>query len=334
MKTQSNNSQGQTLDHDAVERIKAMYDLREIYPVFKRKSYPKYVLDKCVFHEDHKPSMLIFKDGYRCRGCLEHGDVISFVMKTQSLDFVSACQTLLEGVETLTVNRTYSVVIPPPAPVYTHEPDLFCELMQDDDYAELLVKTGINTDTAKTHKIGRFSNGVFSIPIQHPICADRIVDLKLYRPQAEKGTLKTWHLKGGAHNYLYGINFVGQSEFGVVKGGEKDTILGHQIGLPFLTATSGEGSWEMSFNGHLSRFERLYVWLDADDAGQLGTMNIKRKIPRIIVCDWRTLYDPTVKSGFDFADFYKEGGTAEMFLEMLNNANKGLFSRRIVPIMA
>jgi len=337
MKTQTSNAD--TFDYNSIPEIKAYiketYDLRDLYPKVKRRNYPTYSVDLCVFHSDHKPSMLIYKDGYLCRGCLEQGDIISFVMKTQGMDFITACTHLQHGFDSLHVVHRQSYVVPPDPPKYSYEPDAFHNAMLDTDYDELLAKTGIERETAVGHKIGKFGEGVFSIPIQHPLRHDTIVDLKLYRPKAARGEIKTWHYKDGAHNYLYGIHFVkSDSPFVVIKGGEKDTILGHQLKLPFVTATSGEGSWDSTFNSHLSRFSEVFCWLDADESGQLGTMNIKRHLPRVILCDWRTLYDPKVKSGFDFADYYQEGGTADLFLEMLSNARKGIFSGRVKPILS
>lgn len=50
----------------------------------------------CPFHEEKSPSFFIFPNNhYHCFGCQAHGDVIDFVMKTKSLSFVEAVNSLL-----------------------------------------------------------------------------------------------------------------------------------------------------------------------------------------------------------------------------------------------
>lgn len=45
----------------------------------------------CPFHgADKHPSMQIFKDGYKCHTCLEHGDIFKFVQKMEGCDFKGA----------------------------------------------------------------------------------------------------------------------------------------------------------------------------------------------------------------------------------------------------
>jgi hypothetical protein len=269
----------------------------------------------------------------RFLGCGEHGDVISLVMKLQGLDFLAACEFLADPTASVKYVFKETPHVPVPKPVYTTEPGDMHARMTDADYDDLLTKTGINRDTAASHCIGRFDHGVYSIPNYHPIDCNKVVDMKIYRPKAPKGTLKTWHLKVGATNYLYGTKFIDNFDWCVIVGGEKDTILGHQLNLPFVTATSGEGSWNRAFNVFLSRMKKVYVWLDADNAGRDGMMLVKRHYPRVIVCDWLILYDPTAPSGYDFADFYADGGTRDIFLSMLASAERGIFSGKITPLI-
>ncbi len=50
----------------------------------------------CPFHAEKTPSFIVFPDSghYHCFGCGEHGDVFTFVMKTQNLDFSAALREL------------------------------------------------------------------------------------------------------------------------------------------------------------------------------------------------------------------------------------------------
>ena len=48
----------------------------------------------CPFHGEKTPSFYVYDDHYHCFGCGEHGDVISFVMKTGGMGFMEAVESL------------------------------------------------------------------------------------------------------------------------------------------------------------------------------------------------------------------------------------------------
>ena len=48
----------------------------------------------CPFHGEKTPSFYVYDDHFHCFGCGEHGDVISFVMKTTGAGFMEAVETL------------------------------------------------------------------------------------------------------------------------------------------------------------------------------------------------------------------------------------------------
>ena len=51
---------------------------------------------RCPFHAEKTPSFIVFPDSghYHCFGCGEHGDVFTFLMKTQNMDFSEALREL------------------------------------------------------------------------------------------------------------------------------------------------------------------------------------------------------------------------------------------------
>lgn len=53
----------------------------------------------CPFHHENQPSMCIYAydQYYHCYGCKEHGDVITFVMKMESCDFMTAIEILAKN---------------------------------------------------------------------------------------------------------------------------------------------------------------------------------------------------------------------------------------------
>ncbi|MDD2795500.1 DNA primase [Acidocella sp.] len=48
----------------------------------------------CPFHGEKTPSFYVYDDHYHCFGCGEHGDVITFVMKTTGAGFMEAVESL------------------------------------------------------------------------------------------------------------------------------------------------------------------------------------------------------------------------------------------------
>ncbi len=62
-----------------------------------RKSGSKTISGCCPFHDDRKPSFVIYNDSNRfiCFGCGEKGDAISFLMKIKALKFKTAVRTLI-----------------------------------------------------------------------------------------------------------------------------------------------------------------------------------------------------------------------------------------------
>ena len=54
---------------------------------------------KCVFHEEDTASLAFYSNGtYKCFGCGEHGDLITFVQKVENLDFQGACILIANNV--------------------------------------------------------------------------------------------------------------------------------------------------------------------------------------------------------------------------------------------
>src|SRR5271156_7073602 len=48
----------------------------------------------CPFHGEKTPSFYVYDDHFHCFGCGEHGDAITFIMKSQGASFMEAVQSL------------------------------------------------------------------------------------------------------------------------------------------------------------------------------------------------------------------------------------------------
>ena len=95
---------------DMVEEVRARADIVDVIGEFValKKAGREYKAN-CPFHEERTPSFYVVPDKgfYKCFGCGKSGDVFSFVMERQGLDFVEAVKHVAgrSGVEVREVSR-------------------------------------------------------------------------------------------------------------------------------------------------------------------------------------------------------------------------------------
>ena len=89
------------ISEDVIQRIKAENDIVDIISekVSLKRSGRNY-LGLCPFHNEKTPSFSVSRDKqiYKCFGCGEAGNVITFVMKSQNLGFLEAIELLADRV--------------------------------------------------------------------------------------------------------------------------------------------------------------------------------------------------------------------------------------------
>lgn len=84
---------------NAVEEIKDRLNIVDIVsPKVSLKKAGRTLKGLCPFHSEKTPSFVVFPDqgNYHCFGCGAGGDVFTFVMKTQNVDFAEALQVLAQ----------------------------------------------------------------------------------------------------------------------------------------------------------------------------------------------------------------------------------------------
>jgi len=95
---------------DMVEEVRSRADIVDVIGEFVqlKKSGREYKAN-CPFHEERTPSFYVVPDKgfYKCFGCGKSGDVFSFVMEKQGMDFVEAVKHVAarSGVEVREVRR-------------------------------------------------------------------------------------------------------------------------------------------------------------------------------------------------------------------------------------
>ena len=87
------------------KKLREKFDLRALIPTDKAaREYENYRLQRCLWHADEEPSLLVFRDGYKCQSCGVRGDVVDWTQCSEGLTFTQALHVLQQ--------REPSVVLP------------------------------------------------------------------------------------------------------------------------------------------------------------------------------------------------------------------------------
>jgi DNA primase len=90
---------GRLGEDNEVDRLKSGIAIEDVISryVTLRVSGQHYIA-RCPFHEDRNPSFVVYPQtrSFYCYGCREHGDVLSFLMRKESLTFPEALKVLWE----------------------------------------------------------------------------------------------------------------------------------------------------------------------------------------------------------------------------------------------
>jgi len=94
------------IPQDELERLKKETDLAALvraHGVELRRHGGKDLIGRCVFHDDHKPSLVVSPDKnlFHCLGCGAAGSVVDWVMQTEGVSFRHAVELLREGSSSL-----------------------------------------------------------------------------------------------------------------------------------------------------------------------------------------------------------------------------------------
>lgn len=85
------------ISEDVVQKVKEASDIVDVIgETVKLKRAGKYYVGLCPFHSEKSPSFTVTPDKqiYKCFGCGEAGNVISFIMKARNVSFTDAVEVL------------------------------------------------------------------------------------------------------------------------------------------------------------------------------------------------------------------------------------------------
>lgn len=208
----------------------------------------------CPFHADTEPSCsLDLEEGlYYCHSCNIGGDIFDFYMKYHNCSFTKAKNAILG-------NQKAPVLTPTEVNV-SHE-----KLLQSADLQKLLlIKRGWILQTIIDFKLGWGDERVY-IPIHSK--DGRLLNIRKYDVN-HKTKQKFLGIEGYNQVRLWPEKSLDHDRI-VIFGGEPDTILATQMGLPAITFANGEGTFRAEL---LPNFQdkKVYICYDVDEAGRRG----------------------------------------------------------------
>src|SRR3972149_1049637 len=216
---------------------------------------------KCIFHDDREPSLsLDLETGlFYCHACNAGGDVFSFYMKHHACSFSKAKQDVL-GNEKMPYLTGTEVSV-------AHANLLGSHTIQQ----MLLIKRGWSLGTIKQLQLGWKDERVF-IPIYEN---DKLANIRKY-DVLHKSKHKFVGIEGYNSVHLWPEKSL-QYDWVAIFAGEPDTILALQLGMPAITFTGGEGTFNA---GLLPQFtnKKVYIVYDPDSAGRFGAEKLSQAI--------------------------------------------------------
>ena len=266
------------------------------------KKQGKVAVAKCIWHQEDTASLTFFPNGtYKCFGCGEHGDIITFVQKMENVSFQEACKMIGDNVG-------YDVVLEEPNPIFESYKDqldnrsrrYWSNLQQNGEAMRYLIcERGISKEMIDLFRlgftdseeykyrsdIGGISNKIVFPILEHkrrnPKCVGmayrgltdekpkNINDPNQEGRENQRPELQGVFIKG---NILYGMpmsyNGIASSGHVILVEGYMDVISMHQSGFTNTVGAMGTSLTENQIAEISKVTKNVLLFMDGDKAGE------------------------------------------------------------------
>lgn len=171
------------------------------------------------------------------------------------------------------------------------------------------IKRGYTDETIEKFKLG-FTGDWYTIPI--------FENGKFVNFQARKDNpkiIKHWYKGVGPHSFNFSI--LKLTNWVVITEGPVDAIMLRQNDVPAVSQTGGSGYWNRDWNPLFAHKKRIYIVYDNDDAGKFHAQKVAQQWGRAKYYNFDGYADK-----YDITDYYKDGGSTKMFLELLEEKSR------------
>lgn len=334
-----------------IEEVAARFGV-DLRPVGRR------LVGSCPFHRDGRPSLVVYpaNQSYFCFGCGTGGDVIDFVARLHGMGFKEAAAMLAGPAEEHRTQGSSKIVrLPTPArsaalgPAEAEVIDAAVgfyhdALWQSGDALSYLAARGVSPATARRCRLGFGRRGLAEHLRRRglSLAAARTVALLSGERDTMLGRIVIPDIRGGRAVWLTGRSVDGReprylnlrvatpmlgldlvrSDRVVVTEGPFDWLTAVQWGLPVVALLGTRVS--RSTVQALSRFQRVYLALDSDEAGRRAAAQVAAEL------DSRTAIVDLPCGVHDLNDLGRLPGGREAFLQCLLEGESNLIRPRVL----
>jgi len=272
---------------------------------------------KCVFHDDKTPSCSInVKNNlFKCHtaGCDAKGDLVSYLAKALSTTRVVMWEELstryaienIKPIDTSAVERWHEGI-------WAAKPLL-----------KALRDRGVTDTVIRKYRLG-CDDGRISIPI--PNVNGVIVNVRRYLPGAP-GPEKMKNKRGHGKIRLFPLEQLKYDKI-ILCGGEVKAIVAaarlNKHGIGAITATAGEGNWDISFN-QFFKSKDVYACTDIDKAGRDAADSICARLKKDVNKIFNILLPLDIEKhpNGDINDYFGvEKKTAPSFIKLMESVSE------------
>lgn len=201
----------------------------------------------------------------------------------------------------------------------------------------LVEKRGLDPDSIERFKVGwdrSNGKGRFTLPV-YARDGKTLLNVRMYDHRARGTAPKMLPFAVGYGTQLFNAVALEKADDIVLCEGEWDCIINEQHGVPTVTHTGGAGSFQMSWAKEF-KGKHVFICFDEDEGGIKGATRTARMLRDVAAGVYIIGNLGTGKKSGDITDFYMQGGTADQFRSLMEEARLKPFARdeseHIVPL--
>lgn len=184
-------------------------------------------------------------------------------------------------------------------------------------YREYWYHRKLTDKTIDRNRLGYY-DGWYTIPLY---LNGNFANMQCRRDIPEK-RIKMWYKIEGWKPVLVNPEILQLVDTIYVTEGPVDAILLSQEGIPAVSHTGGSGYWGADWFLHFNRVNKIYYIMDNDPSGRSAGEKVAKSLG--VYRTYLYTFDDK-KKGYDTGDFFKEGGTAKEFRELIEAESKSIF---------
>lgn len=261
---------------------------------------------RCPFHNEKTPSCVVYADHFHCFGCGARGDVISYVMLRDGINFQSALEKL-GGSGASTFRQTWSAPVARETQPLAGAVDVMTKWREETDYDDLeAFAVAIGVSAWSLMALGcawAAPHGAWAFPMR-----DSRGDVVGIRLRSNGG--KKWAVAGSKEGLFHGAIQIGRQI--VICEGPTDAAAGLTLDLNIVGRPSCRGAVQelVRLVTRLDVREVLII-SDNDGPGLAGSERLQAHLP--------VPYREIVLPCKDLREFLTLGGTKQLLESMSKN---------------